>query len=312
MRVLGAALLAHAILVGAASTRNPCAGRTGFPAGTVGELGGHMRDRGTIYVLESSEHPSVLVLPSSCEPPRRVFLQSVGRLQFGGIARAADGSLCALSVEGHRIECFDESSGRPLRRYELVSRVQAIWTIRGGLAYARYEPTAGRPLLFFEGSSGFSSDRSFTSRGAPSESEILFRAPGPEAAAMVANLIQCGLGSPGAVPCWRMLTGEMRLVGRASDTPAFPTIEIPNAARSFPIRDVLRTEAGVLWLIINDPMERKDEPVGPGRRLLRFQSGRGRVQDLAAPARAILDGDDGAVLVLFRDGSASWRSAVVP
>ena len=191
---------------------------------------------------------------------------------------------------------------------DLGLRVQSIWTIGGGLVYARFEARAGRAILLRESPSGFSEDPAFTSRTAAPDSETGIRAPGVEAGAMVANLIQCGLGPQDATPCWRMLTGEIRFVGGAARAPV-PMPEVPGRARSFPLRDALVTPSGVLWLLVNDPAEKKDEPVGHGRRLARLEDGRIRVDTLAAPARAILDGDDGGVLILYRDGSASRSGA---
>lgn len=296
-----------AVLESAPSLR-PCVGRTGFAAGTVGEAGGRMRDRGSIYILDDGDLPSVLVLDASCAAARRLPLQSGGRLQLAGIAHAANGALCAVSLDGRSIECFDEESGKRVRRYEFGHRVQSVWTIGGGLAYAQFEGRAGQPILFRESRSGFSEDRTFISREPASDSEVGIRAPGVEAAAMVANLIQCGLGPEDATPCWRMLTGEIRFVGRAARAPV-PMPEISGRARSFPLRDALVTPSGVLWLLVNDPAEKKDEPVGAGRRLARLEGGRIRVETLGAPARAILDGDDVGVLILYRDGSASRTGA---
>jgi hypothetical protein len=277
----------------------PCAGRTGFTAGTVGEVCGRMRDRGTISILENAERPSVLVFDASCAPPRRIVLQSAGRLQLGGIARAADGALCAVSLDSRSIECFDGSSGRPVRRLDFGFRVQSVWTIAGGLAYARFEARPGQPLVLREGRAGFSEDRTFLSRAAAPDSEIGFRTPGLEAAAMVTNLIQCGLGPPDATPCWRMITGEIRFVGGAEHVPApVPMPEIAGRSRSFPLRDALRTPGGILWLLVNDPSVKKDEPAGPGLRLARLEGGRIRVEALDRPARAFLDGDDRGVLIL--------------
>lgn len=257
-------------------------------------------------MLENSEHPSVLIFDTSCSPPRRLLLQTAGRLGLGGIAHAADGALCVVTLDGRSIECFDESSGRRVRRRDLGLRVQSVWTIGGGLVYARFEARTGRPILFRESRSGFSEESAFTSQTAAPDSETGIRAPGVEAAAMVANLIQCGLGPQDATPCWRMLTGEIRFVGGAARAPV-PMPEVPGRARSFPLRDALFTPNGVLWLLVNDPAENKDEPVGAGRRLARLEGGRIRVETLGASARAILDGDDGGVLILYRDGSASRR-----
>lgn len=301
--------LALAVLfatLGSDSSRASCVGRTGFTAGTVGEPAGRMRDRGALFVLENSEHPSVLIFDTSCSPPRRLLLQTAGRLGLGGIAHAADGALCVVTLDGRSIECFDESSGRRVRRRDLGLRVQSVWTIGGGLVYARFEARTGRPILFRESPSGFSEEPAFTSQTAAPDSETGIRAPGVEAAAMVANLIQCGLGPQDATPCWRMLTGEIRFVGGAARAPV-PMPEVPGRARSFPLRDALFTPNGVLWLLVNDPAENKDEPVGAGRRLARLEGGRIRVETLGASARAILDGDDGGVLILYRDGSASRR-----
>lgn len=315
MRIVAAILAAAAASLEPRTPETPCAGRTGFASGTVGELGGRMRDRGSLYILDNSGRPSVLVFPASCDAPRRIALQSGGRLQTGGIARASDGALCALTPDGRRIECFDEASGRRLRQHELDGRAQSVWTIRGRLAYARFEPQPGRPLLYCESARGFEPDRAFTSRAATLRPDLPFRAPSLEAAGMVENLVQCGLGTARSVPCWRMLTGEIRSVGAfgtSGGSSGLPLPELPHRARAFPLRDALQTPTGVLWLLINDPPEKRDEPVGPGRRLVRLQEGRMRVVALDPPARMILDGDDEDVLLLFRDGSASRRGAVTP
>src|SRR5664279_959919 len=150
MRVRASAVFAMVAMLDPAAPARPCAGRTGFSAGTVGEVCGRMRDRGSVYILDNAERPSVLVFDSSCAPPRRLVLQSTGRLQLGGIAHAADGALCAVSLDSRGIECFDEASGRPVRRLALGFRVQSVWTITGGLAYARFEARTGRPIVFRE------------------------------------------------------------------------------------------------------------------------------------------------------------------
>lgn len=315
MRILAAILAAAAAGLAPRAPETPCAGRTGFASGTVGELGGRMRDKGSLYILDNSERPSVLVLSASCEAPQRIPLQSEGRLQTGGIARASDGSLCALTPDGRHIDCFDEASGRRLRQHALDGRAQSVWTIRGRLAYARFEPQPGRPLIYRESTRGFEPDGAFTSRAATLRPDLPFRAPSLEAASMVENLVQCGLGTPLSVPCWRVLTGEIRSVGAFNSTgdgPEFLLPELPHRARAFPLRDALRTPTGVLWLLVNDPPEKRDEPVGPGRRLVRLHEGRMRVVALDLPARLILDGDDEGVLLLFRDGSASRRGPVGP
>jgi hypothetical protein len=293
------------------SPETPCAARTGFASGTVGEAGGHTRSRDSLYILEVSDRPSVLVLPFSCGAARRVTLHPAGQLQKAGIARAPDGAVCALSLDGRSIECFEEASGRPVRRYPLDSRAQSIWTIGGALAYARFEPQADKPLIWREGERGFAAESAFKSRAPISRLPI--SAPDAGAAAMLENLVDCGLGTVESVPCWRMATGEIRLVGSGSrDSRPISFPEIPNRARAFPLRDVLRTPTGVLWLLINDSPEKKDDPVGPARRLVRLQKDRLRVASLDAPASMILDGDDDDVLVLFRDGSAGRRGAARP
>jgi hypothetical protein len=311
MRVWASAVLALVAMLDPAPPARPCAGRTGFAAGTVGEVCGRMRDGGTISILENAERPSVLVLDASCAPPHRVLLQSAGRFQIGGIARAADGVLCAVSLDGRAIECFDGSSGRAVRRLDPGFRVQSVWTIGGRLVCARFEARAGQPIVFRESRSGFEEDRTFLSRAAAPDSEIGFHTPGLEAAAMVTNLIQCGLGPPDATPCWRMITGEIRFVGGAGHVPAaMPMPQIAGMSRAFPLRDVLRTPSGVLWLLVNDSSAKKDEPAGPGRRLARLARGRIEVEALDRPARAFLDGDDRGVLILYRDGSAArWEGA---
>ncbi len=312
MRAFAAILVAGMAVVEPRASERSCAGRTGFASGTVGEVAGRLRDRGSLYLLEDSPRPSVLVFPASCAEPRRIPLRSESRFPSGGLARASDGSLCALSGDNRRIECFDESSGRRVRQSELDVRAQSVWTIRDLLMYARFEQQAGRPLLFRESGNGFEPDRAFMSRPPVPRPDFPFRAPGPEAAGMVENLVQCGLGTSESVPCWRMLTGELRFVGPPGGGAEIPMPDVPGRARAFPLRDALQTPSGVLWLLVNDPPENRDQPAGLGRKLVRMQKGQMRVAPLEPPARMLLDGDDTGVLLLFRDGSAARREAGNP
>lgn len=296
-------LFAFATLLGAHRPEgwhfSPCRDGSGFPPGTVAVFGGRTVDGGVLWILDASEHPALLSIAGRGASPDRRPLRNDEPLDASnsGLARARDGSLCALSASGRSLQCFDGRSGERVSLRPLPSRAQGVWSIAGSLGWAGFESRANRALVSIEKPDGFAPAAIVRSRGGPTSMETL-----------TANLFACGLGTADRTPCWFLDSAELLDVA-GNGPPA--RIALPPAARparSYPVRDAAMTDRGVFWLLLNDPPSRPGALAGDGLRLLRLENasgGRAEVHPLPRPARAVLRADAEDALLLFRDGGAA-------
>ncbi|MEO8430220.1 MAG: hypothetical protein ABI592_01840 [Acidobacteriota bacterium] len=276
-----------------------CRDAVGFPPGTVATYGGRMVVGETLWMLDASaDHPALLSItgPGTSPARRPVRLEEPLDVPNTGLARAADGRLCALSASDKSLQCFDATAKDASVR-TLPSRAQVLLSMFGTLAWVAYEPHADRPLVFLEKGDGtFAAAEFVRSRGGPTLED-----------ALVANLFICGLASSDRIPCWFLDGSDLRRVSRAGKATPIRLPEAARAASSYPIRDAAAAEGGILWLVLNDPPTRPGRRAGPPLRLMRLEEATGKFEThaLPRPAQGILRADAKSALLLFRDGGAA-------
>ena len=133
---------------------------------------------------------------------------------------------------------------------------------------------------------------------------LVGRFAGPREQQIARNLVNCGIGSGGSLPCW--FTDENRVV--ISDGARVRTIESPELPppldRGMPIWDFALSRGGVQWLLATaDPLERRS--ARGGKRLYRTTAAGLRTSiDLPAAVRVILKVTDTECVVLTAAGRA--------
>jgi hypothetical protein len=281
------------------------------PDGPVGDFGGRSFDVGEIRILDLSVPAVRLIDPATLRSSTRRLNGSDVSLDPYGFAATGDGTLWVLGGKGRFLLRFSEKTGalldrRPLR--DPGQGVSALWG-RVGLLAVRLRPD--EPLLLRLEGREFLRFSGLASRPATGIS-----------AALVRNLVRCGSGTTDAIPCWFTAgPAEILLLGPDGGihpvaVPSFaqparaPTPD-PGAAFTYPVRDAFASEDG-LWVLSNQEGDRTPLEAGArrGRHVVLLREGRAnRVTRLDREARAILDANPRALVLLFADGSVSRVAA---
>lgn len=271
-----------------------CAGRAGFSTGTVGVFAGRHTHGNTTTILDLGKTSSLLSWHWGVSTPHRVDLGREGSsLDPSGLARAADGTLCALAHLGRHLRCLDERSGTTAGDRALPTRAQGIWDVAGRLIYADYELRPDRPLLHTEDGKSFSSLRS--------------RGMADSLGTMTANLFTCGVGLAGSTPCWFLASNSVAMVEASGLVREIDLAAQLAPGGRYPLRDATAAADGRFWLLVNDPPASQESLAGDARRLIRYSPSERRFESLELPsaARAILDAGGDSAFILFKDGSAA-------
>ncbi len=284
-------------LTGAREAKSPgaCADRNGFGAGTVGVFGGKQTDGRSLTVLDLANRPTLLRYTGDGPTAVRVPLASgAGSLDAAGLARGANGNLCALVALGRGLRCFNGTSGANTMDRRLPTRAQGLWNVGTSLVYADYEYRPGRFLLRTEDGAGFSALRA---RAAPDTRT-----------ALTSNLFTCGSSLSASTPCWFLgSSSTVSLVDASGGTRDVDLSAVLGSGGGYPLRDAAVLPTGDLWLLLNDPPADPDLLAGDARRLVYYSTAdrRSRSVELPRAARAILGAGPDSAIILFRDGSAA-------
>ena len=138
--------------------------------------------------------------------------------------------------------------------------------------------------------------------------------PGSRAEALAFNLVMCGVGLGRELPCWfrdgieveRVRldgSGGVHRVAALAWQP--PTVGMDVEGRSRPIRDVLISPSGEMYVLSTGGWDPGGSDDGLGRQLLRYDASNHLISrtDLAVPARLILTVHDHRCVVMAADGS---------
>jgi len=275
------------------------------PDGPVGDFGGRSIDSGEIRILDVSV-PAVrrideVTLASSS---RRLSGSDVA-LDPYGFAATGDGTLWTLGGKGRVLLRFSEMTGALVEKRALAEPGQGISALWGRVGVVAVRLRPDEPLLLrLEG------------RDLLRFSDLVSRAAPGITAALIRNLLRCGSGTAGAIPCWYTAgpsevlflgpDGAVRPVAVPSFAqPALAARGDPGSAYTYPVRDAFFSEDG-LWVLSNQEGCRTPLDAGArrGRHVVLLREGQpNRVTRLHREARAILDASPRGLILLFADGS---------
>lgn len=308
------ACLAFLLMVGADGAQ--------LPAGPVRQFGGKSRLGDTVSLLDLGDGavPSrVIQFPWRRPSAAKIIVldRAPKVLEELGLARPNDGTFWVLANKGRSVARFDEKTGKFLQLDDLLQPSEGIWDFGSRVVLALMQLHGDEPLLAVGEGRGFRSFTGLKSRKRGSTIEIL-----------AGNLFDCGFAESSRLPCWwsngapeAVLIGEDEAVSvsplpslidnrlLATSSNPSPTAEAMIMGLPYPIRDVFLLPAGSLWVLTN---QEGDRPVTePGavrsRHVIRVQAGKkAKTVELPKPGLAILGGDEGGLLLLYRDGSIGW------
>lgn len=291
-------------------------------AGPVRLFGGKARQGDVVSLLDLGEGdaPNRVIQFSWRQPSaaKTIDLQRAPKqLESLGLARPNDGSFWVLADKGRSVARFDESTGKLLHFDPLPQPSGGVWNFGPRVVFGLVQLRGGEPLLAAAGRAGFSPFTSLKGRPGNSTPETLVR-----------NLIDCGFEESSRSPCW-WLNGpsEVFFVDRdegitVSSLPSLIDVRLltptPNKSPSleylltelpYPIRDVLLLSRNSLWVLTNQEGSRPVTEPGAvrSRHVIRVAVGKAaKTVELPKAGLAILGGDEGGLLLLYRDGSTGW------
>ncbi|HZI67071.1 MAG TPA: hypothetical protein VFF17_10950 [Thermoanaerobaculia bacterium] len=285
----------------------PAASTAGEPPRLVGEFGGRAVSGSDILVLDLAP-PAIRLVDRRTLTVRTTPLSGGGgRLDPYGIAAHRDGTVSALADRGRTLVRLSAATGERLESRRLPEPGQGVTSFWDRLGLIAIRLRAGEPLLLEQAGERF---RPF--------STILSRSGATPAAHLIGNLLRCGSGTEGALPCW-FLAGppDVALVHRDGSVtrirvPTFaPAVARkaagwdPGAAFVYPVRDAF-LEPGGLWVLSNQEGDRTplEEGAVRARHVAHVREGRTlQVIALDREGRAILDAGPGRLVMLYADRS---------
>jgi hypothetical protein len=277
-------------------------------AGPVGEFGGRWVGGGEIRVLDPSV-PAILRIDRATLSTRVQLLSGADApLDPYGLALPGDGTVWVLADRGRLVFRFSEATGERVEKRRLAQPCQGVATFwsRAGFFAVRLRPN--EPMLLRPENGALRPFSPIVSRSAPGLPELL-----------IANLVKCGTGTRGAIPCWFVAgESEVLLLDRigtirpvavpsfATPSPARGISRDPGVAFTYPIRDAFLLEGDALWALSNQDGDRTplEEGARRGRHVTLLRGGRfERTVELPSEGRAILDAGESNLVLLFADGS---------
>lgn len=277
-------------------------------AGPVGDYGGRSIGGNEIRLLD----PTVPAIHRIDRTTLSTKVQSLSgadaRMDPYGLSLPGDGTIWVLADKGRFVFRFSEATGERVEKRRLPEPCQGITTLWSHAGFLAIRLRAGERMLLTAENGALRPFSPLVSRSAAGLPEQL-----------IANLVRCGSGTPGEVPCW-FAAGEpevllvdrsggvrtIRVPSFASPSPARGTSREPGVAFTYPVRDAFLLDGGALWVLSNQDGDRTplEEGARRGRHVSLVRRGRPeKTVALAAEARAILDATEHALVLLFSDGS---------
>lgn len=265
-------------------------------------IGGRVEDSGRRIVLLTNGN-ALVVIDLGSRAASRVPL-AVGDAHCWGLARLSDGSF--WTVKNRRTLAEIDLEGRIVKQIPLTGPHLDLFSIGSELLYEQTGISLPAPVLR-AGPPG---------PGGTSQWSDLMMRPFPgftPGIRMALNVVNCGTGHHGTLPCWFPDEAAVALIDPLGRTRRVelsglyrvsPEALVASDAPPRPIRDVLVDEAGVMWVLSSGrpPDHSTDRP--GGWVLARYGPG-GRAIDqrrLPEPVRAILRVENGRAIVLTGDG----------
>lgn len=209
-----------------------------------------------------------------------------------GLACTADGTLWSLASP-HAVARLSRD-GRVVERIECERPLVALFASRHRLVFQQLPVTIGAPLLMWSATKALSDARVWPG--------LIGRPGSAKTEPVQANLITCGIGFDGKLPCWFPDQATITL----SDTTTIAVHPVPlggpGVDRTLPVWDVALASPADLWILLT--AERSFNGRRTGVRLVR-DSRRGlprRQIELGSPARLILSATETTCVLLGARG----------
>ena len=265
-------------------------------------IGGRVEDSGQRIVLLTNGNALVLIDLGS-RAASRVPL-AVGAAHCWGLARLSDGSV--WTVENRRTLAEIDLTGRIVKQIALAGPHLDLFSIGSTLLYEETGISLPAPVLR-AGPPG---------PGGTSQWSDLMMRPFPDftpGVRMALNVVNCGTGHQGALPCWFPdeaavalidTDGRTRRVELSGLYRVSPEALVASDAPPRPIRDVFVDERDIMWVLSSGrPPDRSTDRPG-GWVLARYSLGGHAIDQrrLPEPVRAILRVENGRAIVLTGEG----------
>lgn len=265
-------------------------------------IGGRVDDPGGRIVLLANGN-ALVIIDLRSRAVSRVPL-AVGGAHCWGLARLSDGSLWTLA--NRRTLAEIDLKGRLVKQIALAGPHLDLFSTGSELLYEQTGVPLPAPVLR-AGPPG-------PGGGSPWSDLMMRPFPGfTPGVRMALNVVNCGIGQQGTLPCWFPDEAAIALVGPNGRTRRVelsglyrvsPAALVASETPPRPVRDVFVDKTGVMWVLSSGHAPNRPTDRPGGWVLARYSLG-GRSIDqrrLPEPVRAILRVENGHAIVLTGEG----------